>query len=215
MKRRRLVITSFLLAAVLVMGIGFAATADTLSVAGEVHLRPSSFVATEIADAIYFYEKSDTTNYMEPVITTSEGANQDTIFPVLGADVTGDGNASVTFTINGVAGRETPYTVTTVYKAVYEAPPETPNLPDVRLSVRPVTSGTEYIQDTFTATAKLYSDQACNNEITSSPIAPGTVFYVSVTITYTPNVAVGSTLTSVQAGNVITYLDFEIVTTNA
>ena len=54
MKKRRTIIISFLLLATLVMGVGYAAVADTLNITGRASFRPASLVAGEVASAIKF-----------------------------------------------------------------------------------------------------------------------------------------------------------------
>lgn len=63
MKKRRLAIASFLLIAVLMMAIGFAALVDTLNVTGTATFRPATVVETDVDAAIYFTEATPDENY--------------------------------------------------------------------------------------------------------------------------------------------------------
>ena len=54
MKKRKIVLTSFLLVAVLVMGIGFAAVADTLNITGTATFRPVTVVNDRVLQLTEF-----------------------------------------------------------------------------------------------------------------------------------------------------------------
>ena len=63
MKKRRIVLSSHLVVAILVMGIGFAALADTLDVSGSAPFRPASVVATDVNAAIKFLDATPDEDY--------------------------------------------------------------------------------------------------------------------------------------------------------
>ena len=111
MKKRRTIIISFLLLATLVMGVGYAAVADTLNITGRASFRPASLVAGEVASAIKF-DKTFGTNGATPHLSFDDDITHVT------ASVVEDNEAALTLVINDTTTLED-YTVTVSYKVMY------------------------------------------------------------------------------------------------
>lgn len=197
MKKRRIVIASFLLIAILVMGIGFAKVADTLLITGRASYRPATMVAGEVATAIHF--DSD----FGAKVTTSDddSADLENIFPTRSASVTGLNAADLTLVINGVDGRTAAYVVTAVYKVVY-AGEET--LPDVDVATTASIKSGDVPTEGFTINAALYDNEAGTGEKVTT-MEPGDEAYAVVTVTYTNPATLP---TEVVAGAIVVELNF-------
>ena len=112
MKNRRLALTSFLILAVLVMGIGFAALVDTLSINGDVTFNPAGAVIGEKAGAIKFSQADgDTVAYPDASVVDAV---------TVSASVSSDESANVQVIINGVTDRTEPYVGTAKFTVLYE-----------------------------------------------------------------------------------------------
>ena len=100
MKNRRLAITSFILIAVLVMGIGFAALVDTLNITGTATFRPAAVVETDVDAAIYFTDAVSDENYCvsATVKADPDEAGMTVVFNDAG-EVNRTYDASATFTV--------------------------------------------------------------------------------------------------------------------
>ena len=208
MKKRRLVIISFLLVAVLAIGVGFAAVADTLNITGRAGFRPASIVNAEIANAIHF----DTTY---DIVKDYHELNEDVI-PTFIAQTESDNAAAMTVAFNGVEGVST-YTATAIYKVTYDALDT--NLPDVEVDAIASIKNGETPVENFTISATVaHKDAGVDGEVTDvdqvgaagdpTTIAPGESVYVVVTVTY---VQPTTPPTNVVSGNISVTLNFEAV----
>lgn len=100
MKNRKTVVTAFVLVAVMLMAVGFAALTDDLKISGDVNLTHDA-AQEEVAKDVYF-EKVDDKENCSPVISESD-PNKDTIVVKINDDtsamaVAGD-EASFTATV--------------------------------------------------------------------------------------------------------------------
>ncbi len=81
MKKRRIAIASFLLLAVLVMGIGFAALVETLNLTGTATYRPTSVVETDVSSAIKFISADPDGDYcISATVIDDDNADMTVIF---------------------------------------------------------------------------------------------------------------------------------------
>lgn len=180
MKKRRFAIAAFLIVAVLVMGIGFAAVADTLTISGRASFRPATFVSGEVAKSIHFVKDYNTVG-----AKTDRNGDDENVIPTLTASVTdteGLNAADLTFVINGVAGRTEAYTVTATYKVIYETSAGAA-LPDVDVSATAyIVDGTVEVEG-FAINVAFSSDEAGLTPVTT--MSPGDEAFVTVTATYT------------------------------
>ena len=181
MKKRRTAIVSFLIIAVLVMGIGFAAVVDELSIVGNTTFRPSSLVDFDTATAVHF-DKSYGTNGVE----LSFDANSE-IFKDNGSkvDETLDPNLDSATLSVGISGQSgvTDYEYVAIYKVVYEEEVGTQNLSTVYVTVESSITDAGVAVDGFDIDANLYTDEAGSAIVTE--MNPGDVAYAIVTVTYT------------------------------
>ncbi|MBE6707398.1 MAG: hypothetical protein E7577_07135 [Ruminococcaceae bacterium] len=89
MKNRRIVIVAFLLAAILCLGIGFAAVNDTLFVDGLLSFNPSA-LDEKVDEEVYFDEAT--------VVISATGADKTNVTAVVG-DVEGDDDVDDKLTV--------------------------------------------------------------------------------------------------------------------
>ena len=172
MKKRRLVIISFLLVAVLAIGVGFAAVADTLNITGRAGFRASNVVTKDIADAIQFDQE------FTPVLDNHD--LPESILTTFNSSITGLNAADLTIAFNGTTAMNE-YSATATYKVDYLN--NTLDLPDVELSVDAyVLDGATPLED-FEITYVFSSDP--EGTIAVDSFAPGSSAYVTVTVTYT------------------------------
>ena len=112
MKKRRVIIVAFLLIATLIMSIGYAAVAATLTIGGNLTFRPADKVIGAKDEAIKFsHDAEDTT------ASPAEG----TVDPVtVTALVTSDDTATMNVVINGVKDRVADYVATATFTVLYD-----------------------------------------------------------------------------------------------
>ena len=199
MKKRRLVIGTFLLCAVLVMGIGFAAVADTLNITGRASFRSSAIVKGDVSSAIYF----------DPAYTpdVDTGADDDNVFPTKSATISAGEKpnaADLTLVINGVEGRTTPYVLTAVYKVNYDLGDG--SLPTVTTAVNATLKDSGVDVPGFAIAAKLYEGETTSSAVVTE-MEPGDTAYAIVTITYTTPAQIP---TNVLAGTIDVTLHFSV-----
>ena len=181
MKKRRTIIISFLLVATLIMGVGYAAVADKLTIGGRASFKPASAVASEVASSIYF----DTT-----YTTVDRFGDTENVIPTLSAgfsaDVTKPNSATLSVAFNGVENREN-YKASVELKIIYE---ESASLPDVTMSVTAldIADSGAAVEGFKKPTVDLYyyDDQSVKQTITpgTTAVAPGTEVFALVTIEY-------------------------------
>lgn len=112
MKKRRVIIVAFLLIATLIMSIGYAAVAATLTIGGNVTFRPADKVIGAKDEAIKFsHDAGDT------IANPAEG----TVDPVtVTALVTSDDTATMNVVVNGVKDRVADYVGTATFTVLYD-----------------------------------------------------------------------------------------------
>ena len=94
MKNRKTVVVAFLLVAVMLLGVGYAALTDTLNIEGDAELTHAGAEAAFDED-VYFSAVSSGTGYTAEVLTTN---NDKANFTVTGLDSLDD-RIQITFTI--------------------------------------------------------------------------------------------------------------------
>ena len=163
MKKRRIVILSFILVAVLTIGVGFATVADTLLIKGDFNFRNASEIIGSKDAAIKFTQVVSTTPEENAVGAVS-----------VTAGITNDDVASLNVAINGVTTDQpsASYTATAVYKVVYETDDTT--LDPVYVSATPEGSALSITGLTVTV------------DTSKDILAVGEDMEVTVIVTYTP-----------------------------
>lgn len=120
MKQRRIVITSFLLCAVLIMGVGFAALTDLLQITGDAMIDVSQ-AELDLDSKVYFSAAVANTNP-----TNETGDYKDT------ANISGTNNDQATCSVKSLRGKDGSATFTFTIK----------NASDVKVYITPSLSGT-------------------------------------------------------------------------
>ena len=165
MKKRRIVIISFVLVAVLAIGVGFAAVADTLLIQGNFNFRNATEILGSKDAAIKF--TGDVTTIPEQ--TATEGAVSIT------ANASDD-TASMHVSVNGITVEDgdtvTPYVAVAVYDVKYDTTDTT--LDPVHLSVS--------VSETSVAGLEITAEPS------TTVLSQGQTMQVTVTVTYTPTV---------------------------
>ena len=198
MKKRRTIIISFLLLATLVMGVGYAAVADTLNITGRASFRPASLVAGEVASAIKF-DKTFGTNGATPHLSFDDDITHVT------ASVVEDNEAALTLVINDTTTLED-YTVAVTYKIMYDiGTGDAAAYPDVTPAVTSTLRNAGVDVEGFTIDTVLTDSETPGAGTAVSTLQPGQVAYAHVTITYETPATVP---TAVVAGNIAITLNF-------
>lgn len=173
MKNRRFALTAFLIVAVLVMGIGFAALVDTLNITGDVTFNPAGAVIGEKAGAIKFSSAADDT-----VATPAAGE----VGPVtVNASVLSDESASVQVIINGITDRTEAYVATAKFTVLYETTNTT--LDPVYLYpafTTEVDAANGFTVELLDSTGVAFAD--------GTQLAPGAEIEITVKVTFDPTV---------------------------
>ena len=127
MKKRRIVLASFLLIAVLVMAIGFAALVDTLNITGTATFRPAAVVETDVDAAIYFTQATPDENYC---VSATVKADPD--------------EAGMTVVFNDAGETNRTYEAVAEFIVVYQPNDNNAHLPAVKLEAvaSAITTGT-------------------------------------------------------------------------
>lgn len=159
MKHRRLMIAAFMLAAVLTIGIGYAAITGTLGVTGRVEFKGTSSTSSVVNSAVKFDK-----DY------TIEATN-------CTAAVTGDHAADMNVYFadtNGTVGEV--FTATAKYKIVYDAP-EGEDLPAIKFS--------EPVPTITSAAGSPGFGISTDWPAEGVTLNPGEEVFITVTVTYT------------------------------
>ena len=178
MKKRRIVIISFVLAAVLAVGVGFATVADTLFINGNFNFRNAQEILGNKDAAIKFTKNVETI----PPQTATDGAVSITASAA-------DDIATLKVAINGVATAEdatavTPYVATATFEVVYETTDT--SLDPVNLTVTKEGSALDNV-DGLVVTV----------EPSKTTLKVGETMKVTVTVTYTPTVEANNSGTEI------------------
>lgn len=198
MKKRRTIIISFLLLATLVMGVGYAAVADTLNITGRASFRPATLVAGEVASAIKF-DKTFGTNGATPHLSFDDDITHVT------ASVLEDNEAALTLVINDTKTLDN-YTATVTYKVMYDiGTGDAASYPDVNVVPTSTLKNAGEDVEGFDIKTVLTDSETPGAGTSVSSLEPGQVAYVHVTITYETPATVP---TAVVAGNIAVTLNF-------
>ena len=162
MKKRRIVLASFLILAVLVMGIGFAALVETLNLTGTATYRPTSVVETDVSSAIKFTKATPDGNYC------------------VSATVLDEDNADMTVIFND-AGESDTFVAVATYIVKYDAA-ENAHLPTVHLTPTAAVTllGTTTPAEGFTIKVE---HSHPNEQAVDNMFAPGEEMTITVTVT--------------------------------
>jgi hypothetical protein len=168
MKKRRIVIISFVLAAVLAVGVGFATVADTLFINGNFNFRNAQEILGNKDAAIKFTKNVETI----PPQTATDGAVSITASAA-------DDIATLKVAINGVTTADgatsvTPYVATATFEVVYETTDT--SLDPVNLTV------------TKDGNALTIPGLEIDVNPSKTTLKVGETMTVTVTVTYTPTV---------------------------
>ena len=172
MKKRRIVLASFLLIAVLVMAIGFAEVVDKLFITGEAKYRPIGVVKNDVDAAIKFTDAKSTSSACTSAILDTE-------------DVTGDtAKMKVVFNDNGEPNQT--FIATAEFTVKYENPDANAHLPSVYLNVSAAatTSGTANVAPGYTVTVDHVHPEG--GQAVDEMFSPGEEMTVVVTVEYNP-----------------------------
>ena len=172
MKNRRLLITSFLLVATLLIGVGYAATVGQLSVRGSASFRPADAVVNSKEEAIKFSQNDEIVMTKTLTPTNNSGLDPITITPA----VTSDDEATLYVIVNGVAD-VTKYEATATFTVLYDTADQSFDPVYVVAQVNtPTNPNFEY------AVEILNEDSSPNTEY---KLVAGGKIKVKVTVTYT------------------------------
>ena len=165
MKNRRIAIASFLLIAVLVMGIGFAALVDTLNITGTATFRPAAVVETDVDAAIYFTQATPDENYC---VSATIKADPD--------------EAGMTVVFNDAGETDRTYTASASFLVVYQPTTENAHLPAVKLDAvaSAIVPGTTDAAPGFTVSV---AHEHIGEVAEEGMFSPGESMLVTVTVT--------------------------------
>lgn len=184
MKKRRIVIISFVLAAVLAIGVGFAAMADTLTITGPVNFVKADEVLGAKDDAIKFVE----------VVSTDPVKDADGPVSISAAVSDTDKDAaSISVTINDITGRVEPYVATAIFSVTYED--TNPTLDPVYLFPQATISNNPAGFEITAVPVEENGDAIVGAD--ANKLKRGQTMLIKVTVTYTPQtttVTVGETI---------------------
>lgn len=199
MKNRKRIIVAFLCVAMLVVGAGYAATADNMYIDGIARYKTPAEVSADVDAAIYFVEEYVGTEVRQYKTNVAAENFTDTDDDIIHFGIGyGDENDTVDFdvTINGLANVGYYYT-SKVYQIKYDSS-KIVGGPTVTLT--PTSHIAADAAQGFTYSAKLYADAACTGEGANSlALDPGQEAYVKIVFTY-DNANIGAD-TEVSAGH--------------
>ena len=196
MKNRRLAITSFILIAVLVMGIGFAALVDTLNITGTATFRPAAVVETDVDAAIYFTDATPNDDYC---VSATVKADPD------------EAGMTVVFNDAGEVNRR--YEASATFTVVYQ-PSNNAHLPAVKLDTvaSAIVPGTATEAQGFTVLVDHIHVNAEGEEIDKELFEPGDTMLIVVTVICNADQITNTTSNS--AANISVALNYSTIATN-
>lgn len=167
MKKRRLAFAAFLLIAVLVMGIGFAALVDTLNITGTATFRPAAVVETDVDAAIYFSKATP---------TDEEG------YCVSATVKTDPDEAGMTVVFNDAGETDRTYVATAQFEVVYQPTDSNAHLPAVKLdwTATATVPGTNELAPGFSVSV---AHEHIGEVAEEGYFSPGETMLVTVTVT--------------------------------
>ena len=195
MKNRRLAIVSFLLIAVLVMGVGFAALVDTLNVTGSATFRPAAVVETDVDAAIYFTQAEADGDYcISASVKTSD-----------------PDEATMTVYFNDAGETDRTYTAIATFTVVYQPQEENAHLPAVQMAYEAsaLVPGTANLAPGFEVTVQ---HEHVGQQKVTEMFSPGETMLVTVIVTCNAD-AINNT-TSESMANITVALKYSTVTVN-
>ena len=195
MKNRRLAIVSFLLIAVLVMGVGFAALVDTLNVTGSATFRPAAVVETDVDAAIYFTQAEADGDYcISASVKTSD-----------------PDEATMTVYFNDAGEIDRTYTATATFTVVYQPQEENAHLPAVQMAYEAsaLVPGTANLAPGFEVTVE---HEHVGEQKVAEMFSPGETMLVTVIVTCNAD-AIDNT-SSESMANITVALKYSTVTVN-
>ena len=167
MKNRRLAIVSFLLIAVLVMGVGFAALVDTLNITGTATFRPAAVVETDVDAAIYFTQAEADGDYC--ISASIKNSDPD--------------EATMTVYFNDAGETDRTYTATATFTVVYQPAENNAHLPAVQMTYEAtaLVPGTANVATGFTVSVA--HEHVGEQQKVDKMFSPGETMLVTVTVT--------------------------------
>ena len=162
MKKRRIAITSFLILAVLVMGVGFAALAETLNISGTATYRPANVVNDRVDAAIKFTK-----------------ATPDKVY-CTAASYSGDA-ADMTVLIND-AGEKNLFEATAIYEVTYDTTDMT--YPAVEIDIEKSITQALGSNVSIAGFSIDVSYEYDTDATVANKLSPGETMTVTVTVTY-------------------------------
>ena len=175
MKRRRLAIVAFLLSAILVMGIGYAAVSGTLNITGTAYFHGTGTSGTAINAAVKFKD--------EIAVSNSE---------MVSASITDTTNylaADMNVTFNDAVGTPgTPFSAYATFTIVYEGEANNNMLKDVKFDTPNPTIPSAQNSPGFSIAAEFVeadSQSGTVNDDGTCVLKAGETIKVTVTVTYT------------------------------
>lgn len=175
MKRRRLVIGAFLLVAVLVMGVGYAAVSGQLNIRGSAVYNGPSEVAADTHSAVHFLKAT--------ALTPADDAVQVTA-GISATDTTND-TANIQVIISdsdGTPDRE--FVAQAEYIVVFEEGFEAANLP-VTFSANPSSDNPNFVVTYAWSNADEVDYENGTVSGNNATLVPGSAIKLTVTVTYT------------------------------
>lgn len=194
MKNRRLAIASFILIAVLMMGIGFAALVDTLNITGTATFRPAAVVETDVDAAIYFTEATPDENYC-----------------VSATIKTDPDEAGMTVVFNDAGETNRTYEAVAKFIVIYQPTDTNAHLPAVKLEAvaSAITPGTAELAPGFNVTV----DHEHIGEVAEEGyFSPGESMEITVTVTCDATQITNTSSNS--AASISVALNYSTVATN-
>ena len=184
MKNRRTIIVAFLVVAMLVVGVGYAAIEGNLSISGYAEFNGADTVTNEVLKAVKF---------------TDATVNETDVGVVANASVTGDHAADITLTISdGIGDPNGSFSATAVYTVTYSS--DDLSMPSVLLEVNtptlPDESGHWSITTNWDST-------------NGDTLAPGESTTLTVTVTFAHN---GNVEKGTVSGNLGVGIKFSTIT---
>ena len=192
MKNRRIVLSSLLLIAVLVMGIAFAALVDTLNITGTATFRPAAVVETDVDAAIYFTEDGITIG--DYCVSATRKADPD--------------EAGMTVVFNDAGETDRVFVSTATFTVVYQPTDSNAHLPAVKLEAvaSAITPGTTEAAPGFTVTV---DHEHVGEHAVEGMFSPGETMLVTVTVTCDATLVSSTTANS--SANISVALNYSTV----
>ena len=165
MKKRRIAIISFVLVAVLTMGIGFAALAETLNISGTATFRPTNVVNDRVDAAIAFTKATADGDYCTAVSYSGDAAGMTVLINDAGESNIFEAVAVYEVTYDGAAAGATTYPAVKI---------------DTEQTITQTLGSTVSVDGFSINVAYAYAE----NAKVADRLSPGETMTVTVTVTY-------------------------------